>query len=150
MKDRRWIVAGWTLGVLMTLTGCGAKDKGGESAPAANQASSADAKAALASAVVPGIPKAGQPAGDPLHPTVLIETSLGKIVVKLNAEKAGLTVQNFLSYVDRRHYDGTIFHQVFKNYVVLGGGYTPELTEKPTATPVRNEAHNGPWRVSPT
>jgi cyclophilin family peptidyl-prolyl cis-trans isomerase len=130
--------------MLMTLTGCGAKDKAEEASPAANQAASsaANAKAALAAAVVPG-PKAGQPAGDPNHPTVVIETSLGNIVVKLDAEKAPLTVQNFLFYVDRHHYDGTIFHQVFKNYVALGGGYTEKLAEKPTVTPVRNEAHNG-------
>jgi cyclophilin family peptidyl-prolyl cis-trans isomerase len=96
----------------------------------------------------PGIPaasqsKQAQPVGDPLHPVVQIETSLGNIVVKLDAEKAKLTVENFLSYVNLHQYDGTIFHQVFKDYVVIGGGYTPELVEKPTSRSVRNEADNG-------
>lgn len=146
MKDRQLVVAGWAFGMLLTLAGCGAKDQGAsETQPAAGPGTTvanAEAPAAGLPAVSPQ-KKAGQADADPVHPVVVIETSLGNIVVKLDAEKASLTVQNFLSYVDARHYDGTIFHQVFKGYVVLGGGYTPNLAEKATSFSVRNEAHNG-------
>lgn len=86
-----------------------------------------------------------QPAPDPKHPVVIIETSLGSITVELDKEKAPLTVDNFLSYVDRGHYDGTIFHQVYKDFpkLVIGGAYTADLTDKPVGAPIRNEAHNG-------
>jgi cyclophilin family peptidyl-prolyl cis-trans isomerase len=81
---------------------------------------------------------------DRLHPKVIFETTKGNFIVQLDAEKAPATVENFLAYVDSRFYDGTVFHQVFKNQGILGGGYTPEMTEKtPTRPPVRNEAHNG-------
>ena len=82
---------------------------------------------------------------DPLHPTVVIDTSLGSISVRLDAEKAPLTVGNFLSYVDSGHYGQTIFHQVIKDYpkVVLGGAFTQQMSEKKARTPIYNEARNG-------
>lgn len=84
----------------------------------------------------------GPPTADPLHPVVEIDTTMGKITVELDAEKAPLTVANFLQYVREGFYDGTIFHLVAKGDVVVGGGYTPDLKEKPTTRPpVRNEAH---------
>jgi len=86
---------------------------------------------------------AAKDAADPLHPVVRIETSLGNIIVKLDAEKAEMTVDKFLAYVESRHYDNTIFHQVLKDYVVLGGGYTPELVKKETSGTIFNEADNG-------
>lgn len=92
---------------------------------------------------------AGSPATksdqDPLHPIVLVETSMGNFKVRLDAEKAPLTVDNFLNYVGMRHYDKTIFHQVLKDFpkVVMGGGFAADMTEKPLRTPIRNEAHNG-------
>jgi cyclophilin family peptidyl-prolyl cis-trans isomerase len=87
----------------------------------------------------------GQAPGDPLHPVVLIQTSLGNITVELDAEKSPLTVDNFLSYVDSGHYDNTIVHQVLNEIpkVVIAGAYTPELEEKKAQTPIRNEARNG-------
>ena len=98
-------------------------------------------------------PAAGSPTGagaaqsdqDPLHPIVVVETSLGDFTVRLDAEKAPLTVDNFLLYVAGHHYDQTIFHQVLKDYphIVLGGAYTTDLAEKKARTPIRNEAHNG-------
>ena len=65
--------------------------------------------------------------------------------MRLDAEKAPLTVENFRNYVARGHYDLTIFHQVIKGppQIVLGGGYTADLKEKTPLTPIRNEAHNG-------
>jgi len=79
-----------------------------------------------------------------LHPDVLITTSLGEITVRLDREKAPLTVENFLvGYVERLHYDNTVFHRVEEGFMVLGGGFTPDLAAKPTRTPVYNEAPNG-------
>ena len=82
---------------------------------------------------------------DPAHPVVEIVTTLGTLRVRLNGEKAPLTVDNFMNYVANRHFDQTIFHQVLRDYpkVVVGGGYTVDLVEKKTRTPIRNEAHNG-------
>ncbi len=79
------------------------------------------------------------------HPVYEFETSRGKFVVRLDAEKAPLTVDNFRNYAARGHYELTIFHQVRKDppQIVLGGGYTADLKEKASLTPIRNEAHNG-------
>ena len=74
---------------------------------------------------------------------VAIETSKGKIVVELNEEKAPLTVKNFLSYVDEKFYDETIFHRVIDGFMIQGGGFTQTMTQKRTKAPVRNEAQNG-------
>lgn len=77
------------------------------------------------------------------HPKVLIKTSKGDIVVELFPDKAPLTVRNFLSYVDEKFYDGTIFHRVIKGFMIQAGGLSPELEEKPTKPFIRNEATNG-------
>ena len=74
---------------------------------------------------------------------VRIETSLGDIVVELNAERAPMTVENFLQYVVDDHYDGTIFHRVATGFIVQGGGYLPDLTPKPVTRQVFNESGNG-------
>lgn len=74
---------------------------------------------------------------------VRIETSLGDIVVELNANRAPETVQNFLQYVIDGHYEGTIFHRVAAGFIVQGGGYLPDLTEKPAERTVFNESGNG-------
>lgn len=78
-----------------------------------------------------------------LHPEVLVRTSAGEFTMRLDAEKAPLTVDNFLVYAQSGHYDGTIFHQLYDGFIVLGGGYDAQLHEKPTHSAVRNEAHNG-------
>lgn len=77
------------------------------------------------------------------NPRVLIETSKGDIEVELFEKEAPVTVANFLSYVKKGHYDGTIFHRVISDFVVQGGGLTPDMKEKPTADPIENEAGNG-------
>lgn len=76
------------------------------------------------------------------QPKVRIETSAGAIVLRLMPEKSPVTVANFLSYVDEGHYDGTVFHRVIPNFMVQGGGFTPELTEKPSRDPIINESKN--------
>lgn len=82
--------------------------------------------------------------GDGLHPRVKIETSLGDIVLELDAEKAPTTVQNFLKYAEDGYYSDTIFHRVMATFMIQGGGYTAEMAEKSGLRPaIRNEWKNG-------
>jgi peptidyl-prolyl cis-trans isomerase A (cyclophilin A) len=74
---------------------------------------------------------------------VVLETSLGDIVLELNAEAAPITVENFLTYVDAGFYDGTIFHRVIPGFMVQCGGFTPDMEQKTTREPIKNEADNG-------
>jgi peptidyl-prolyl cis-trans isomerase B (cyclophilin B) len=80
---------------------------------------------------------------EPAMDKVLMKTSLGDIAIELDAAKAPLTVANFLAYVDAGFYNGTIFHRVISNFMVQGGGFTPDMRQKPTRAPVKNEAANG-------
>jgi cyclophilin family peptidyl-prolyl cis-trans isomerase len=77
-----------------------------------------------------------------MQPKVEVRTSAGRFTLQLDAKKAPLTVQNFMSYVDAGHYNGTVFHQVFDGFIVLGGGFDSQFIERATQPPVRNEAHN--------
>ena len=74
---------------------------------------------------------------------VEMTTSKGVITLELDAEKAPLTVANFLEYVKRGHYDGTIFHRVIPGFVIQGGGMESGMREKATRAPIENEADNG-------
>lgn len=65
------------------------------------------------------------------------------MTAELYEDKAPVTVENFLKYVDGKHYDGTIFHRVIKNFMIQGGGFTPDMNQKSTLAPIRNEAKNG-------
>lgn len=86
---------------------------------------------------------AGPPAAQAANPKVLMKTSKGDITLELDQDKAPITVKNFLSYVDEKFYDGTIFHRVIKGFMIQGGGLTPEFKEKPSKPPIQNEATNG-------
>ena len=77
------------------------------------------------------------------NPVVLMETSMGNIKIELDQAKAPVTVKNFLSYVDEKFYDGTIFHRVINNFMIQGGGFTQDMQQKKTNAPVKNEAGNG-------
>jgi cyclophilin family peptidyl-prolyl cis-trans isomerase len=77
------------------------------------------------------------------HPRVALDTSKGKIVIELYPDKAPKTVANFLQYVKSGHYDGVIFHRVIPGFMVQGGGFTPDMKQKPTKPPIANEADNG-------
>ncbi len=77
------------------------------------------------------------------NPVVLIKTSKGDIKVELDKEKAPISVENFLSYVNDGYYNGTIFHRVIKNFMIQGGGFTADMKQKPTKDPIKNEAKNG-------
>jgi len=76
-------------------------------------------------------------------PKVKFVTTLGEFVVEVDPEKSPKTVENFLQYVNDKHYDGTIFHRVMDNFMVQGGGFTSEMSQKPTRPPVVLEAKNG-------
>jgi peptidyl-prolyl cis-trans isomerase B (cyclophilin B) len=74
------------------------------------------------------------------NPVVLMKTSLGDMKIELWADKAPETVRNFLGYVDDKFYDGTIFHRVIPNFMIQGGGFTPDMNQKPTKGKIKNEA----------
>jgi peptidyl-prolyl cis-trans isomerase A (cyclophilin A) len=77
------------------------------------------------------------------NPVVIMKTSKGDITIELNQAKAPISVKNFLAYVDAKFYDGTIFHRVIKEFMIQGGGLTPEFIEKNANPPIKNEAANG-------
>jgi cyclophilin family peptidyl-prolyl cis-trans isomerase len=116
---------------LFSIAGCWSHDG---QAPAASI--SAESTADPSAARLPDKPRVN------MQPKVEVRTSAGQFTLQLDAKKAPLTVQNFLSYVDSGHYDGTIFHQVFDGFIILGGGFDTQFIERATEPPVRNEAHN--------
>ena len=74
---------------------------------------------------------------------VRLETSKGGIVLQLDAEKAPISVENFVGYVTDGFYDGTIFHRVIDGFMIQGGGFTEQMSQKPTKKQIKNEADNG-------
>ena len=85
----------------------------------------------------------GLPAYAQAATSVQFQTSAGDFVIELNAEKAPKTVENFLQYVNDKHYEGTIFHRVIDGFMVQGGGFTATMAQKPTRGPIPLEASNG-------
>ena len=75
-------------------------------------------------------------------PRVVMETSMGKFVIALDAEKAPVSTENFLKYVEAGFYEGTVFHRVIDGFMVQGGGFTSDMTQKPTQGTIQNEADN--------
>ncbi len=86
--------------------------------------------------------KEAKPDTKPHNPVVLMKTSLGNIKIELWPDKAPETVKNFLAYVNDGFYNGTIFHRVIGNFMIQGGGFTPDMAQKPTMAPVKNEARS--------
>jgi cyclophilin family peptidyl-prolyl cis-trans isomerase len=139
---KRAASAGMGLLALLILVGCGriGGDKGDATpaTPAANIPGGKD----IASAKSGNTPLKKSET-DPDHPVVVFETSMGKITVTLNHEKAPMTVDNFLKYVNELFYNQTVFHQVFQGHGVVAGGFDTNYVEKQPHPPVLNEAHNG-------
>ncbi len=104
---------------LLGISGCGASEPGTQTVSTA--------------------PAAGQPA----NPRVLIETGKGNITLELFPGLAPQSVGNFLNYVKTGFYDGLVFHRVIPNFMIQGGGMTPDMVERPKNAPIRNEADNG-------
>ena len=74
---------------------------------------------------------------------VQLHTNHGLILIELDDEKAPISAANFLEYVRKGHYDGTIFHRVIKGFMIQGGGFDADMKQKETAAPIQNEANNG-------
>ncbi len=74
---------------------------------------------------------------------VLMKTNKGDVEIELNAEKAPISVKNFLSYVEKKFYDGLIFHRVIPTFMIQGGGFDSSMTQKAPDAPIKNEANNG-------
>lgn len=74
---------------------------------------------------------------------ITLETSKGEIELELDAAKAPGTVENFVKYVKKGHFDGLIFHRVIPGFMIQGGGFTPDMQQKETEAPIQNEAKNG-------
>ncbi len=92
---------------------------------------------------LPALPAGAQPKAEAKKPVVTLETSLGSIVIELDPERAPVSVANFLSYVDSGYYTGTIFHRVIPDFMIQGGGFAADMTQKPSQPPIKNEADNG-------
>jgi peptidyl-prolyl cis-trans isomerase B (cyclophilin B) len=101
------------------------------------------AQLSLALVMLLMIPAAASAAGTATKPRVKFETSKGTFVLELDAEKAPKTVANVLQYVKAGHYDGTVFHRVIPDFMIQGGGFAADMTQKKTQAPVTNEADNG-------
>jgi len=74
---------------------------------------------------------------------VTFETSLGKFTIELYPKEAPITVENFLRYVDDKHFDGTLFHRVIPGFMIQGGGFEADMSQKKNRQPIKNEATNG-------
>ncbi len=85
----------------------------------------------------------GTAMSDNKNPEVLLKTSMGDIVIELYEDKAPVTVKNFLRYVRDGKYDGTVFHRVIDGFMIQGGGMSPDMKERNTYAPIKNEAGNG-------
>ena len=77
------------------------------------------------------------------NPTVSLETSKGTITIELFKEEAPISVENFISYVEKEFYSDTIFHRVIPNFMIQGGGFKENMLQKDTDAPIKNEADNG-------
>jgi peptidyl-prolyl cis-trans isomerase B (cyclophilin B) len=77
------------------------------------------------------------------NPVVTMSTSMGNIRIELNRDKAPLTTENFLDYVNDGHYDGLIFHRVIPGFMIQGGGFDNGMSQRKTKSPIKNEASNG-------
>lgn len=85
--------------------------------------------------------QAEEAATDNVH--VLMKTTAGEIELELDRSKAPVSVDNFLTYVESKHYDGTIFHRVIRDFMIQGGGFGADMRQKATLPPIKNEAENG-------
>ena len=96
-------------------------------------------------------PAANQtPAAGKKNPQVVFKTSKGEMTIELFADRAPVTVRNFLAYVNSGFYNGTIFHRVIPGFVIQGGGFTAAMERKDTRPPIKNEADNGLHNVRGT
>ena len=139
---KRYLLAFALLAPFTVLAQSGTKPAETKPAAAAAKAAPAAAKPAAAAAKAAAAPAAAD-AAKPANQNVILHTSAGDIGVELYADKAPKSVENFLQYAKEGFYDGTIFHRVIDGFMVQGGGFTKDLTQKRTRAPIHNEANNG-------
>ena len=108
-----------------------------KSADAVNPAAKAPTKAVVAKPSACKLDNKGTPV------KVKLTTSMGAITLELNSEKAPISTENFVKYVESGHYNGTIFHRVIGTFMIQGGGFNKDLVQKPTNAAIKNEAANG-------
>lgn len=130
------VFAGEAVGEAVEVTEVEAEAIAGEVADNADEVDAADTMEQANESVIEA-----ETTGD--NVVVIIKTSKGDIKLNLFRDKAPATVDNFLMYVDNGHYEGTIFHRVIANFMIQGGGFTPDMQQKPTRAPIKNEAQNG-------
>jgi peptidyl-prolyl cis-trans isomerase A (cyclophilin A) len=94
-------------------------------------------------APVPGAARAASGQAAASEPVAVITTSMGEIRIKLLKDKAPISVQNFVDYVNKKFYDGTVFHRVIPTFMIQGGGHLPDLTRKTTGPAIKLESQNG-------
>jgi len=148
MRNATGLLVAWlAVGGALLAAGCNRGSDNTSEAPAASIAGTGSELGKNPSP--PRTPREANPGvrdTGPSHPIVEIKTTLGTITVELYPENAPFTADNFCKYARDGFYDGTIFHSVVKDYVIIGGGYTPERQAKPARTPVDNEAAKNPLK----
>jgi cyclophilin family peptidyl-prolyl cis-trans isomerase len=114
-------------------------------APAPAPAAPAAPAATPAAPTTPATPApvAAAPTADAKVAFVKMTTNKGDIIIELDRVKAPISTENFLKYVNKGQYNGTVFHRVIKDFMIQGGGFDGTLTEKPTEAPIKNECTNG-------
>jgi peptidyl-prolyl cis-trans isomerase A (cyclophilin A) len=100
-------------------------------------------KRAIVIGLVAGILAATSAVANAANPVVVMKTSMGEIVIELDQAKAPISTANFLAYTNDKFYDGTVFHRIIPTFMIQGGGFTPDMQQKPTKPPIKNEAANG-------
>lgn len=138
---------------IMTVCALGQVARAQETKPAPAAPKAAEPGKPADKAAEPGKaePKPAAPAANPEQKDsamekfvyVKVATTQGDFYLELNNEKAPISVKNFMDYVDKKFYDGTIFHRVIGNFMIQGGGMTEDMKEKPTEKPIKNEWNNG-------
>ena len=155
MKNIRVIMVLAALGLILSLAGCSDNNGSTGSQPVTQEQTTQSSpsktptiaeKTVDKPAAAPTIETAKEAAPAPAtpvlsaNPVVVMQTSKGDITIELWPDKAPITVENFLTYVNEGFYDGTIFHRVIKGFMIQGGGFTPEMQQKSTRAPIKNEA----------
>ena len=77
------------------------------------------------------------------NPVLVMKTSKGDVKIELFKDKAPISTENFIKYVESGHYNGTVFHRVIPGFMIQGGGFAPDMSQKKTMAPIKNEATNG-------
>ncbi|MHB9148633.1 MAG: peptidylprolyl isomerase [Thermoleophilia bacterium] len=135
MGDRKvrrrivWAIVGLLATAIVAIAGC--------------SSGSTDTTGGTAVGSVTTIPTTGEVSVNSSDPRVELVTSMGTIVLELDAAAAPVTTENFKAYVEAGFFDGTIFHRVIPGFMAQGGGFTPDMKQKTTNPPIKNEAENG-------